>query len=99
MALGLTELNAWGMKSPASKPTAREIFARNLRRARRLREVSQEALALQACLSRTYVSEVERAERNVSIDNMGLLADALRVPLKDLLDPEMFKGLDEKASP
>lgn len=56
--------------------------------------MSQEALALQAGLSRTYVSEAERAERNISIDNMGLLADALRVPLKDLLDPEMFKDFN-----
>lgn len=80
------------IKPPA---TAREIFSRNLRRARRLREMSQEALALQAGLSRTYVSEVERGERNVSIDNMEHLAQALRVPLKDLVDPEMFKGLDD----
>lgn len=69
------------------------IFARNLRQVRRLKEISQEALALQAGLSRTYVSEVERGERNVSIDNMGLLADALGVKLKDLLDPEMLKTL------
>jgi len=79
------------MKSPIKTLSARDVFARNLRRARRFREISQEALALQAGLSRTYVSEVERAERNVSIDNMGLLADALQVPLKELVDPEMFK--------
>ena len=70
------------------------VFAANLRLARRLRDVSQEALALDAGLSRTYVSEVERGERNVSIDNMGLLADALQIPLKDLVDPESFKVLD-----
>ncbi len=70
------------------------VFAANLRLARRLRDVSQEALALDAGLSRTYVSEVERGERNVSIDNMGLLADALQIPLKDLVDPERFKVLD-----
>ena len=69
------------------------VFAANLRLARRLRDVSQEALALDAGLSRTYVSEVERGERNVSIDNMGLLADALQIPLKDLVDPERFKVL------
>ena len=70
------------------------VFEANLRLARRLRDVSQEALALDAGLSRTYVSEVERGERNVSIDNMGLLADALQIPLKDLVDPERFKILD-----
>lgn len=82
------------MENPTRKPTARETFARNLRRARRLREISQEALALESGLSRTYVSEVERAERNVSIDNMGLLADALKISLKDLVDPDMFRDLE-----
>lgn len=70
------------------------VFAANLRLARRLRDVSQEALALDAGLSRTYVSEVERGARNVSIDNMGLLAEALQIPLRDLVDPERFKVLD-----
>lgn len=82
------------MEKNNEKQSARMVFAANLRRARRLRDVSQEALALDAGLSRTYVSEVERGERNVSIDNMGLLADALQVPLKDLVDPERFKVLD-----
>lgn len=82
------------MTKNKEKQSARMVFAANLRRARRLRDVSQEALALDAGLSRTYVSEVERGERNVSIDNMGLLADALQVPLKDLVDPERFKVLD-----
>jgi len=77
---------------------AREVFAHNLRRARRLRDISQEALGLQAGLSRTYVSEVERGERNISIDNMGALAEALGVPLKHLVDPEMFQLLDPVAA-
>lgn len=82
------------MGNASKSQTARKVFAQNLRRVRRLKDLSQEALALQAGLSRTYVSEVERAERNISIDNMGLLADALQVPLHDLLNPEMFKGLE-----
>lgn len=73
--------------------SAREVFAQNLRRARRLREISQEALATRAGLSRTYVSEVERAGRNVSIDYMGLLAQALNIPLHDLVDPDLFVGV------
>lgn len=75
--------------------SAREVFGRNLRRARRLKDVSQEELALRADLSRTYVSEVERAIRNVSIDNMGLLAQALGIPLRDLVDYRLFSSLDD----
>ncbi len=77
---------------------ARAVFARNVRRIRRLREVSQESLADDAGLSRTYIGEVEREERAVSIDIMGQIADALDVPLKDLLDPAMSinAGITEK---
>ncbi len=74
--------------------SAREVFARNLRRARRLKDLSQEQLGLEAGLSRAYVSSIELGERNVSVDNMGLLANALNVPLRDLVDPDRFRGLD-----
>ncbi|MYM84321.1 helix-turn-helix domain-containing protein [Duganella sp. FT50W] len=77
--------------------TPREIFARNLRLVRRLKDISQEQLALDANLSRTYVSEVERAGRNISIDNMGHLANALGVELKDLLDANMLYGVPPAA--
>ncbi|TAK98473.1 MAG: XRE family transcriptional regulator [Aquabacterium sp.] len=84
------------MKDTTQAGTARKVFARNVRKLRRLLEVSQEALALESGLSRTYVSEIERGERNVSIDNMGALADALNVPLKDLVDPAYFKDVKSK---
>lgn len=85
------------MKNPKKQPSPREIFARNVRRSRRLKDISQEELALRADLSRTYVSEVERGIRNVSIDNMGLIAQSLGVPLRDLVDPAMFASLDDQA--
>jgi transcriptional regulator with XRE-family HTH domain len=85
------------MKKPSNQLSVREIFGKNLRRARRLKEISQEELALRADLSRTYVSEVERGIRNVSIDNMGLLSQALGLPLRDLVDPAMFGAIDDLA--
>ena len=45
----------------------------------------------------TYVSEVERGGRNISIDNMDLLAQALDVPLRKLVDPEMFPALEQRS--
>jgi transcriptional regulator with XRE-family HTH domain len=83
------------MRKASKTLTAREVFARNVRRARRLKDLSQESLALELGMSRPYLSSVERGTRNVSIDNMGKLADALGVPLRDLVDPEKFKGLGE----
>ncbi len=72
-------------------PTARETFARNLRRARRLRDVTQEALALEAGMPRAYVSRVERGTINISLNNAETLSKAVGVPLRDLVDPEQFR--------
>lgn len=68
-----------------TRQTARRIFADNLRKARLANGFSQENLAELADLHRTYVGSVERAERNVSIDNMDRLAAAVKVPLPSLL--------------
>lgn len=73
------------MNSNLVKPTARMIFATNLRRLRLERELSQELLAEMANLHRTYVGSVERGERNVSIDNMENIAKALKVNLREML--------------
>lgn len=64
---------------------ARKVFARRLRQVRQQQALSQEALADRSGLHRTYVGAVERGERNISIDNMERLAQALQVPLTDLL--------------
>lgn len=68
-----------------ARSSARRIFAENLRKARLARKISQEDLGEVAGLHRTYVGSVERAERNVSIDNMERLAAALDVSLPSLL--------------
>ncbi|MBN6068135.1 helix-turn-helix transcriptional regulator [Aggregatibacter actinomycetemcomitans] len=66
----------------------RLIFAKNLRKIRRLKDISQEALALEAEISRAYISDIERGKRSLSIDVMGKLADALEVSIIDLLKYE-----------
>ncbi len=69
-----------------AKPSARRIFAQNLRKARHMKRLSPEDLAELANLHRTYVGSVERAERNVSIDNMERLAAAVGRSLPSLLE-------------
>ena len=68
-----------------TKSSARRIFAENLRKARLAKKLSQEDLAEVSGLHRTYVGSVERAERNVSIENMERLSVAVSVSLPDLL--------------
>ena len=65
--------------------SARRIFAENLRKARLAKKLSQEDLAEVSGLHRTYVGSVERAERNVSIDNMERLSAAVGVSMPELL--------------
>lgn len=71
----------------AAPSALRRIVADNVRRLRRGLEMSQEQLAAEAQLHRTYVGAIERAERNLSLDNIERLALALKVAPALLLSP------------
>ena len=73
-------------KSKAKAPGLRETFGFRIRECRTNVGLSQEALAEICGLHRTYVGSVERAERNVSIDNIERIATALGVTPSTLLE-------------
>jgi len=62
-----------------------KLFGRQLQAARNAKGWSQEKLAIEAELDRTYVSSVERGRRNISIINIYKLANALDVTPESLL--------------
>lgn len=71
---------------PRDRKTALQLAFGKVVRERRLeKDLSQEELADLSGLHFTYVSSVERGERNISIDNIAKLARALGRPLKDLM--------------
>jgi transcriptional regulator with XRE-family HTH domain len=63
------------------------ILADNVRRLRKAADLSQEDLALEAGLDRTYISQVEREKRNVTIEVLARLADALGTSADQLITP------------
>jgi transcriptional regulator with XRE-family HTH domain len=71
-----------------SSSSLRQRFADNICELRKSRGLTQEELAEEAGLHRTYVGSVERGERNVTIDSMYRLAGALDVSVWSLLHPD-----------
>lgn len=63
----------------------RPILAKNIRRLRQQRKLTQEQLAFEAEIDLTYMGGIERGRRNPSLLVMGRIADALSVPLPRLL--------------
>jgi len=68
------------------------LFGRAVRKRRRELDLSQEELAERAELHRNYVSDIERGDRNPSLENIHKLARALDMTVSQLFSTY---GLDE----
>jgi transcriptional regulator with XRE-family HTH domain len=64
----------------------RARFGARVRELRNQRGVSQEALAAEVGIHRTYLGGIELGLRNPALDNITRLARALRVSLRDLFE-------------
>jgi transcriptional regulator with XRE-family HTH domain len=72
--------------APPAKQSVRREFAARVVAARRANGWSQDDLAHESGLARSYMSGIERGIRNVSLDNICRLAHALRIKPAQLLD-------------
>jgi transcriptional regulator with XRE-family HTH domain len=63
----------------------RAVLAKNIRRLRQQRKLTQEQLAFDAEIDLTYLGGIERGRRNPSLMVMARIAEALSVPLPRLL--------------
>lgn len=59
-------------------------FGKAVRKLRSDRGISQEEFAELCRLHRTYISDVELGKRNVSLENIGRIAEALNITLSEL---------------
>ena len=64
-------------RAAAPKLSARRILANNVLTLRTGKGLSQEDLAFEAGLHRTFIAHVERGARNISVDNIEKIASAL----------------------
>ena len=71
----------------------RALFGNEVRKIRIANNISQEELGFLCGLHRTYISDIERGNRNVSLENIVKISNALNIEPKVLLD---FKGLKDQ---
>ena len=75
-------LNVW-MKTSTSNQI-QISFGNRVREIRKSRGLAQEDFALECGLDRTYVSQVEQGKRNIGLQNVKRMADALHVSIAEL---------------
>lgn len=63
----------------------RVVFGNNVRHFRLEKGISQESLAHQAEIDRTYLPSIEKGQRNVSLDVANRIANALDIDLCELI--------------
>jgi transcriptional regulator with XRE-family HTH domain len=68
------------------KPDVKERFGTAVKFRREELEMTQEDLAEKAKIHRTYLSDVERGKRNLSLLNIELLAVALELSMSKLFE-------------
>ncbi len=61
-------------------------FGQTVRTERKARQLTQQQLAFESSLSLTYVGEIERGQRMVSLDTLQRLATALKMTAAELLN-------------
>ncbi len=71
------------------------VFGFNVRKYRKVRGISQEKLAEICGLHRTYISDIECFQRNVSLESIEKIANALQIEAYRLIMEEKDGG-DEK---
>jgi transcriptional regulator with XRE-family HTH domain len=64
----------------------KEIVGTNIRTVRADKDLSQEEIAHRVNISTTYYGQVERGTRNVTIEVLGRIADALGVEMERLIE-------------
>jgi DNA-binding XRE family transcriptional regulator len=72
---------------PANHEAALRLVGTTIRQQRKQQRLSQQTLAALTGLDSSYISEIERGQRNVSLLSLLRIAEALHLPVSRLLAP------------
>ena len=70
---------------PKAEPRIQKSFGERVRTLRILKGFTQESLAHESGLDRSYIGQVERGARNISLANIEAIARALNLPISELM--------------
>jgi transcriptional regulator with XRE-family HTH domain len=88
------ESSKWALSFPMpAKPIPLKVLGERIREMRKVKNLTQEDLAYESDIDRSYIGGVERGERNLSFDKLCQIARALGCDVASLT-----KGLPEEAS-
>lgn len=62
------------------------LFGKRVRQLREQKGISQEQLGFDVGLHRTYIGQIERAEKNITLKNIEKIAKQLDVNISELMD-------------
>jgi len=77
----------------SSKPSPLKVLGERIREMRKVKNLTQEDLAYESEIDRSYIGGVERGERNLSFDKLCQIAEALGCDVAALT-----KGLPKESS-
>lgn len=80
-----------GNKRSTAENSILEIFGSNLRKIREEKNLSQEQIAYEADLSRSYYTEIETGKRNISLLNLAKIVSILEIEITTLIKLEDLK--------
>lgn len=65
---------------------------------REQRGITTNKLANMAGLSQSFIRDVELSNKSITIDNLAIVCEALKIPLKDFFDepPDDAKAIDKE---
>lgn len=85
MVISASSVDSFSFYDSTKMKDLAKKFGSNLRNKRRDKGVSQDQLALQANIDRSYVGRIERGEVNITLEKAYQLAQVLECDVKELL--------------